>query len=64
MTTTVRWRKASYSTEGANCVEVASTLDRLRDSKNPTGPVLSANVETLIQAVRSDNFSQVLMDRR
>ena len=41
------WRKSSHS--GANegeCVEIAATPDRLvaaRDSKNPSGPVLSFN---------------------
>ncbi len=38
----LRWRKASYSNQGANCVEVARTDDghAVRDSKNPEGPVL------------------------
>lgn len=31
-----RWKKSTRSTGGANnCVEVAHTLDALRDSKNP-----------------------------
>jgi hypothetical protein len=37
-----RWRKSSRSGSGNNCVEVAD-LDNgraVRDSKNPTGPVL------------------------
>ncbi len=37
------WRKASRSTaEGDNCVEVAgvSNLVAVRDSKDPSGPVL------------------------
>ncbi|PRY38263.1 DUF397 domain-containing protein [Umezawaea tangerina] len=40
MTTQVgQWRKSSYSDEsGTNCVEVAASS--VRDSKNPTGPVL------------------------
>ncbi|MEU6479556.1 DUF397 domain-containing protein [Streptomyces sp. NPDC047017] len=40
----VAWRKSSYSNgDGADCVEVADALPALvpvRDSKNPTGPVL------------------------
>jgi hypothetical protein len=34
-----RWRKSSY-TGNDNCVEVANTLDRLRDSKQRSGPEL------------------------
>lgn len=36
----MRWRKASRSQNGGDCVEVAHTLDALRDSKNPAGQVL------------------------
>lgn len=38
------WRKSSYSgDEGGDCVEVAthSLAVHIRDSKNPTGPVLT-----------------------
>lgn len=38
-----QWRKSSYSNgNGGNCVEVADldTHHVVRDSKNPTGPVL------------------------
>jgi hypothetical protein len=32
----MRWRKSSYSGgEGGQCVELAGTLDAIRDSKNP-----------------------------
>ncbi len=37
------WRKASYSSEGQNCVEVADLSGggrAVRDSKNPHGPIL------------------------
>lgn len=37
------WRASSYSAASGNCVEVAHLHDRhraVRDSKNPTGPVL------------------------
>ncbi|MBB5955058.1 hypothetical protein FHS29_001628 [Saccharothrix tamanrassetensis] len=36
------WRKSSYSTSQANCVEVRhlGTTIAIRDSKNPNGPVL------------------------
>jgi|HubBroStandDraft_6_1064221.scaffolds.fasta_scaffold141133_3 hypothetical protein len=43
MSDDVRWRKSSYSGQGANCVEVAQLRDAtaVRDSKNPDGPVLT-----------------------
>ena len=39
----VAWRKSSYSSDTGNCVEVAPVADAvlLRDSKDPTGPVLT-----------------------
>ncbi|WP_081915707.1 DUF397 domain-containing protein [Saccharothrix sp. NRRL B-16314] len=35
-----RWRKSSRSGEESSCVELAHTLNMVRDSKNPTGPTL------------------------
>lgn len=36
----VRWRKSSRSGANTDCVEVANSLDAVRDSKNQAGPVL------------------------
>jgi hypothetical protein len=36
----VTWRKSSYTAEQGQCVELASTGDMVRDSKDPEGPVL------------------------
>jgi hypothetical protein len=37
----LEWHKSSHSSESANCVEVAEAeLVHVRDSKDPTGPVL------------------------
>ncbi|NYH79401.1 hypothetical protein FHR84_002735 [Actinopolyspora biskrensis] len=40
---TSRWRKSSYSDNGANCVEVAALPDAVatRDAKDRRGPVLT-----------------------
>ena len=38
------WRKSSFSSDDANCVEVAwlgEPVTAVRDSKNPYGPTLS-----------------------
>jgi hypothetical protein len=38
----MKWRKSSYSSDDGNCVEVADhgAHRAVRDSKDPTGPVL------------------------
>lgn len=40
----INWRKSSYSSDqGGNCVEIAEVPGptvAVRDSKNPTGPIL------------------------
>jgi uncharacterized protein DUF397 len=53
MTEHLQWRKSSRSQSTSNCVEVAGTLDRLRDSKNPNGPELAADVRALVRAIRA-----------
>ncbi|MDQ8704754.1 DUF397 domain-containing protein [Streptomyces sp. LHD-70] len=46
-----RWAKSSYSSNGGDCVEVATNLAAthhtvpVRDSKNPTGPALTVRVD-------------------
>ncbi|MEJ8670067.1 DUF397 domain-containing protein [Streptomyces sp. NPDC093982] len=39
----LHWKKSSYSPDGSNCVEIATTPTtiHIRDSKNPTGPHLT-----------------------
>lgn len=52
--TAIRWQKSSYSggnTQGA-CIELASSRDAVRDSKNPDGPVLKCDATALVRAVR------------
>jgi hypothetical protein len=57
MTDNGRWRKSSFSGGGGNaCVEVAGGLEAVRDSKNPGGPVLHAELTTLVRAIRADRL--------
>lgn len=55
-TTPLRFRKSSFSdANGGVCVEVASKLDALRDSKNPD-TTLVVGLQALLTAVKSDRF--------
>jgi hypothetical protein len=48
-----RWRKSSRSTGGSECVEVAFTGNgAVRDSKNPTGPILAVDLPGLLTAIK------------
>jgi hypothetical protein len=47
----VRWRKSSFSGY-LECVELAHSLREVRDSKNPTGPVLTVDLDGLLAAVK------------
>lgn len=48
----VIWRKSSFSADNGACIEVAGTLGAVRDSKNPSGPVLHANLGALIATLK------------
>jgi hypothetical protein len=55
------WRKSSYSSSSANCVEVAATGTSVavRDSKDPDGPVLlypRAGMAAFIAGVKDGEF--------
>lgn len=56
------WRRSSYSMgAGSTCVEVSIAADavRVRDSKNPTGPVLNFTRKewrAFLLGVRSNEF--------
>ncbi|MGI5351837.1 DUF397 domain-containing protein [Streptomyces sp. CA-250714] len=60
-----RWYKSSYSNNGGQCIEVAGNLAAthgvvpIRDSKNPTGPVLNLPATALtafITGVKTEDF--------
>ncbi|MFF8711348.1 DUF397 domain-containing protein [Streptomyces sp. NPDC015184] len=68
MTTTEspRWFKSSYSSNGGQCIEVATNLVAslgivpVRDSKNPHGPVLNtspASFAAFVAGVKAGEFS-------
>ena len=53
--TAAEWRKSSYSNgSGGECVEVAHTAEpiRVRDSKDPAGPVLAFSADAWAAFVR------------
>jgi hypothetical protein len=53
-----RWRKSTRSGgNGGECVEVASTLSALRDSKNAAGPVLTVPVRALLDTIKASRLS-------
>ncbi|MFJ2603904.1 DUF397 domain-containing protein [Streptomyces sp. NPDC087425] len=66
MTNEPRWYKSSYSSNGGECIEVAANLIAshdvvpVRDSKNPTGPVLSVPTTafaTFVTGVKAGEFN-------
>lgn len=58
MTVPQGWRKSSRSSANSNCVEVANTLALVRDSKNPAGPVLTADLGPLLAAVKDGSLDR------
>ncbi|WP_328328122.1 MULTISPECIES: DUF397 domain-containing protein [unclassified Streptomyces] len=71
MTTTTespRWFKSSYSNNGGQCIEVAANLIAprgvvpVRDSKNPSGPVLdfrTSSFAAFVAGVKAGEFGTV-----
>jgi hypothetical protein len=53
----LRFKKASASAAQSACVEVAHTLEHVRDSKAAGGPVLKADVRALVAAVKGGAVS-------
>jgi uncharacterized protein DUF397 len=49
----LRWRKSSYSGgNGGECIELTYPPGLIRDSKNPAGPSLEVNIQSLLTAVK------------
>jgi hypothetical protein len=53
----VRWRTSSYSSSGGDCVQLSDT-GAVRDSKNPGGPVLRADLNALVKAVKAARLNR------
>jgi hypothetical protein len=56
--TRVRWKKASFSAEQTDCIELAHTFDAVRNSKNPDGLVLSINLSGLLAAIKGGDLDR------
>lgn len=55
------WRKSSRSQNTTDCVELRSSLDAVRDSKDPSGPILRVGrigVEKFVNSVKSGRFDR------
>ncbi|MFJ9694079.1 DUF397 domain-containing protein [Kitasatospora sp. NPDC101183] len=59
-TSSTRWRKSTYSSNGGNCIEVDDAHPgTVRDSKDPDGPALTFSVDawhSFVTAVRTGEF--------
>ncbi|HVV23285.1 MAG TPA: DUF397 domain-containing protein [Pseudonocardiaceae bacterium] len=55
--TAYRWRKSSRSNQETACVEIAHTLDRVRDSKNPDGPTLNIDATALLAGLKAGHLT-------
>jgi hypothetical protein len=52
------WRKSTRSQAVQNCVELSSTLDEVRDSKNCDGPTLQVDVRTLLSSIKANRLKR------
>jgi hypothetical protein len=63
-TPTWTWRKSTFSGgNGGNCVELGRRTDStrggaVRDSKNPHGPVLMADLRAVLTTVQAGRFDR------
>ncbi|QUH03840.1 DUF397 domain-containing protein [Saccharopolyspora erythraea] len=54
----VRWRKSSRSTAQGQCIELSEPVGMIRDSKDPDGPTLKADVPAFVRAVKAGRFDR------
>lgn len=51
-----RWRRSSFTSSGADCVEVSWT-GAFRDSKHPDGPMIRADLGALVSAIKAGQLT-------
>lgn len=56
MDETMTWRKSTRSGSESNCVELAGTLNAVRDSKNVSGPVLCVDLAAFLAEVKAGTY--------
>lgn len=49
------WRRSSFSSSGADCVELGK-IGVVRDSKNPEGATIRADLGAFVAAVKADRL--------
>jgi hypothetical protein len=53
MTSPPRWRRSSHSVSGSECVELAHTLEAVRDSKNPAAALTIPTLASFIRFIKA-----------
>ncbi|MEU6268640.1 DUF397 domain-containing protein [Saccharopolyspora shandongensis] len=52
------WQKSSYTGPNGNCVELSRPRGLVRDSKDPNGPWLRVDVDSLVHAAKTGRFER------
>ncbi|HEU5475115.1 MAG TPA: DUF397 domain-containing protein [Actinophytocola sp.] len=52
------WRKSSFSGDSGDCVQVRADLTAIRDSKNPSGSMLTVDLSGLLATVKAGQFER------
>lgn len=63
MRPTTGWRKSSHSSSSGNCVELAvagRTRIAVRDSKDPSGPILLPTIRAFANFVRAAGEGRIV----
>lgn len=52
------WRKSSFSGNSGNCVQIRQDLLAIRDSKNPSGPMLATDLSGLLATAKAGQLDR------